>query len=94
MLHIFIQFFKLLNFPFENNENKYKQKVYELINERNSLPKDEFIYINDFETLYNIILNEINNIKRDHELREVINSITKINFEKDICLIHLFLLES
>ena len=75
---------KLLNFPFENNENKFKQKVYEVINERNSLPKDEFIYINDFETLYNIILNEINNIKRDHELREVINTITKINFEKDI----------
>jgi len=73
-----------LNFPFENNEIKFKQKVNEVINERKSLHKDDSIYINDSESLYNILLNEINNIKKDPELLEVINSLTKINFEKDI----------
>ena len=75
---------KLLNFPFEKNEMKFKQKVNEVINERKSLQKEDFIYINDSESLYNIILNEINNIKKEVELLEIIKSLTKINFEKDI----------
>ena len=75
---------KLLNFPFENNEIKFKQKVNEVINERKSLHENDFTYINDSESLYNIILNEVSNIKKDPELLEVINSLTKINFEKDI----------
>ena len=75
---------KLLNIPFENNENVFKQKLNEVINERNSLQNEELIYINDSEALYNKIVKEISNIKKEPELLEVIKSLTKINFEKDI----------
>lgn len=75
---------KLLNISFDNNETKFKQKIIEVINERNSFQKEELLYINNSETLYNKIMNEINNIKKDPELLGVIKSLTKINFEKDI----------
>ena len=75
---------KLLNIPFENNEHIFKQKIIEVINEKNYKQSEELIYINDSEVLYNKIVNEINNIKKEPELLEVIKSLTKINFEKDI----------
>jgi ubiquitin-activating enzyme E1 len=73
-----------LNIPFENNENIFKQKLIEVINEKNSVQSEDLIYIKDSEVLYNKIVNEINNIKKEPELLEVIKSLKKINFEKDI----------
>jgi ubiquitin-activating enzyme E1 len=75
---------KLLDIPFENNENLFKQMVNEVIKEKNSLQIEELIYIDDSEALYYKIVNEINNIKKETELLEKIKSLTKINFEKDI----------
>ena len=75
---------KLLLIPFENNENKFKQKVKEVVKEINFNEKEELAYINDSEILYNKILNEINNIKKNQSLFEVIKNLKKINFEKDM----------
>ena len=75
---------KLLLLPFENNENKFKQKVNEVINELNVSQNEELVYLNDSETLYNKIVNEIKDIKKDHKLLGNIQNLKKINFEKDI----------
>jgi ubiquitin-activating enzyme E1 len=58
--------------------------VNEVIKEKNSLQKEELIYIDYSEALYYKIVNEINNIKKETELLEKIKSLTKINFEKNI----------
>ena len=78
---------KLLAIPFENNLIKFKQKLNEVINEINSsknVENEALIYINDPHILYNKIINEIKNIQKDSELLDMINSLQKINFEKDI----------
>jgi ubiquitin-activating enzyme E1 len=77
---------KLLIIPFENNMEKFKQKVNEVVNEINIPQNQETVLnpINDPEILYNKILNEIREFKKESELMEIIKNLKKINFEKDI----------
>ncbi len=79
---------KLLNFPFESDMTKFKEKIIEINTEMNQNQtqniQTNLDFIKDPEILYNKLLNEINEFKNDNELFKIIKNLSKINFEKDV----------
>ena len=74
---------KLLNISFNNDISSFKAKLSEIILQPQNI-EENLININNEEILYNKIINEINEFKKDNILYEFIKNLKKINFEKDI----------
>ena len=79
---------KLLNIPFENDISKFKLKIIDINLEMNKIQnkniETKLDFIKNPEILYNKLLNEINEFKKDDEFFKIIKNLQKINFEKDI----------